>query len=409
MGTTRTEEPGSGPRRERDEGMGPLDGVKVLELAEYGFVPSGAGVLADWGADVVKVERLSGDPLRWIIKAGLLPDTGDFNFIVEQGNRNKRGVAIDIKTEDGKKVFDKLVAWADVFITSFLASTRTALGVNPEDLQTINPRLIYARGHGYGPQGPDADTPGFDSISYWARGGIGHMLSPPDGQMVMQRGAMGDFTAGAFLAGGIGAALYQRERTGKGGIVDVSLLNTAVWVLAPDLVATSVLGADPPRYTSGSLPNPLVGGRRTQDGRWLVLNMMEFDRYWPAFCAAIERPDLVDGERPADLHGFVDETIGAKPLSHWRTHMTAAGCVWSFLQAPIEVLEDVQVVANGYMPRHPDHDRARLASSPVQFDERPVEVRKGAPDVGADTDEVLAEIGVAGAEVARLREAGVIA
>jgi crotonobetainyl-CoA:carnitine CoA-transferase CaiB-like acyl-CoA transferase len=388
---------------------GPLDGVKVLELAEYGFVPSGAGVLADWGADVVKVERLAGDPLRWIIKAGLLPDTGDFNFIVEQGNRNKRGIALDIKTDDGRAVFEKLVAWADVFITSFLASTRTKLRVDPEDLHAINPRLIYARGHGYGPKGPDADTAGFDSISYWARGGIGHMLSPPDGPMVMQRGAMGDFTGGAFLAGGIGAALYQREKTGKGTIVDVSLLNTAVWVLAPDLVASSVLGHEPTRTQTGSLPNPIVGARRTSDGRWLVLNMMEFDRYWPAFCAALDRPDLVDGERPDNLHQFVEDTIAAQPLEHWRKKLTDAGCVWSFLQSPVEVLEDVQVEANGYMPRHPDHETARLAASPVQFGEQPVEIRKGAPDIGADTDEVLTQLGIDGGEITRLRDAGVIA
>src|SRR6185437_8248157 len=183
--------------------MGVLDGVRVVEVAEHGFVPSAAAVLAEWGADVVKVERPSGDPLRAIQGMGLVADTGDFNFLFEQFNRNKRGVSIDLRTDDGRATLDRLLEWADVFITNFLPSARTKLRIQPEDVWAVNPRLVYARGHGQGQRGPDADQGGFDAVSYWSRGGIGHMLTPPDGPFIMQRGAMGDAPSGALLAGGV--------------------------------------------------------------------------------------------------------------------------------------------------------------------------------------------------------------
>src|SRR6476646_3833600 len=236
--------------------MGVMDGIKVVEVAEHGFVPSAAAILADWGADVVKVERATGDPLRAIMGAGLVADTGDFNFLFEQFNRNKRGISIDLRSDDGRAALDRLLEWADVFITNFLPSARTKLRIQPEDVWAVNPRLVYAKGHGQGQRGPDADLGGFDAVSFWARGGIGHILTPTEGPMIMQRGAMGDAPSGAMLAGGIAAALYQRERTGKGSVVDVALLNTAVWQLGVDLTATTVTRQEPRKlHGSGTLPN----------------------------------------------------------------------------------------------------------------------------------------------------------
>src|SRR5262245_50219176 len=155
--------------------MGVLDGVKVVELAEHGFVPSCAAVLADWGADVVKIERPGGDPLRSIMGAGFVANTGEFNFLWELYNRNKRGIVVDLRVAEGRAVFDRLVEHADVLVTNFLPSARTKLRVNPEDLWAVNPRLIYAKGHGQGQRGPDADLGGFDAVSFWGRGGIGHI------------------------------------------------------------------------------------------------------------------------------------------------------------------------------------------------------------------------------------------
>ena len=180
-----------------------LEGVKVVEVAEHGFVPSAAAVLLDWGADVVKLERPQGDALRAIMAQGLLADTGDFNFIVEQLNRDKRNVCIDLKHPDARAVFEKLVAEADVFINNQLPQVQRKLRIEPADLFALNPRLVYARGHGQGARGPDAEAGGFDSVSFWSRAGIGHMLSSDT--VAMQRPGMGDMPSGMFLAGGIAA------------------------------------------------------------------------------------------------------------------------------------------------------------------------------------------------------------
>lgn len=399
-----------------------LAGVRVLEVAEQGFVPSGAAVLADWGADVVKIERPEGDGLRAVMKQGLVAQTGDFDFLVEQVNRNKRNVCLDLKHPDSRPVLERLVAWADVFITNQLPQVRRKLRIEPDDLRAINPRLVYARGHGQGTKGPDAEAGGYDAVSFWSRAGVGHMLSGATG-VVMQRPAQGDIPSGMFLAGGIAAALYARERDGRGRTVDVALLAGGVWTLAPDLVAASVLGADPPKPGAGGAKAPagiaLVGMYPTADGRVLQLNMLATDKYWQKACEALEAPDFAadpalasDAGRAARI-GEIRErfarTIARQPLAHWSTRLRAAGCIFSYFATPSEVQSDPQVVANGYLPRHPSHPRARLAASPVQFDEEPVAIRRAAPGKGEHTDEVLEALGVGAAERARLRGVGAIA
>jgi crotonobetainyl-CoA:carnitine CoA-transferase CaiB-like acyl-CoA transferase len=400
--------------------MAVLDGVKVVELAEFGFVPSCGAVLADWGADVVKVERVTGDPLRYVQGAGLVADTGDFNFLWEQMNRNKRGIALDLRSHDGRAALDRLLAQADVVITNFLPSARASLHLDPDDVWAVNPRLIYAKGHGQGQRGPDADQGGFDSVSYWARGGLGHVLTPTDGPLVMQRAAMGDGPSGAFLAGGVAAALYQREKTGRGSVVDVALLGTAVWTLAPDLVATTILRTDPEPLGGGMvLSSPLIGPYRTGDGRWLLLNMMDDVRHWEPTCRALGLERLLDDARFADTAGRADHrvelhdafaaTIGTAHYADLRAALAAEDTIFSVMAAPTEVIEDPQVVANGYLASHPDHERARLASAPCQFDDEPLVIRNGAPAIGEHTDAVLAEAGFHADEIRALRETGAIA
>ncbi|MGZ8765943.1 MAG: CaiB/BaiF CoA transferase family protein [Acidimicrobiia bacterium] len=399
--------------------MGVLDGVKVLELAEFGFVPSCGAVLADWGADVVKVERPQGDPLRLVQRAGLVADTGDFELLWEQINRNKRGITIDLRTDDGRAALDRLLVWADVLITSFLPSSRRRLTIEPEDVWKVNPRLVYARGHGQGSAGPDADSGGFDSVSYWARGGLAHVLTPAEGPLIMQRAAMGDGPAGAFLAGGVAAALYQREKTGVGSIVDVSLLGTAVWTLAPDLVTTSILGAAPPPIdTSTPLSSALIGTHRTRDGRWLMLNMMDDTRHWAPLCRALGLDSLVDRPEYADtaaraenrepLHAAIAAAIAARDLADLRLALLAEDTIWSAMATPEEVTDDPQVEANGYLAAHPDHDRARLAAGPCQFDGQHLVIRRRAPHPGEHTDEVLLESGVEPETIEQLRSSGAL-
>jgi crotonobetainyl-CoA:carnitine CoA-transferase CaiB-like acyl-CoA transferase len=400
--------------------MGVLDGVKVLEVAEHGFVPSAAAILAEWGADVVKVERPGGDPLRLIMGMGFVTDTGDFNFLFEQFNRNKRGVVINLRTDEGRDALDKLIAWADVFITNFLPAARTKLRLDPDNIWKVNPKCVYAIGSGQGLEGPDADQGGFDAVSYWARGGLAHMLTPAGGQLVQPRGALGDAPSGAYLAGGVAAALFKRERTGEPTVVDVSLLGAAVWTLSNDLVPTAILGMEPPRHVAGkSLSSVLVGSFRTADERWISLNMLDPDRHWEPTMRALGLEELLDKpeyataaqrqERAPELHPILVERIASLPLAELKERLSAQDTIFSSIASPLEVINDVQVIANGYMPDYPGHPTARLSSSPMQFDGQGLEIRRGAPEVGEHTDEVFREIGLDDAEIARLHESGVLA
>jgi crotonobetainyl-CoA:carnitine CoA-transferase CaiB-like acyl-CoA transferase len=400
--------------------VGVMDGVKVLEVAEHGFVPSAAAILAEWGADVVKVERPGGDPLRLIMGMGFVTDTGDFNFLFEQFNRNKRGVVIDLRADEGRDALDELIEWADVFITNFLPSARKKLRLDPSDIARVNERCIYAIGSGQGLEGPDADQGGFDAVSYWARGGLAHMLTPVGGQLVQPRGALGDAPSGAYLAGGIAAALFKRERTGESTVVDVSLLGAAVWTLSNDLVPTAILGMEPPRHVAGkSLSSVLVGSFRTADERWISLNMLDPDRHWEPTMRALGLEELIDKpeyatadkrrQRAPELHPILVERIASLPLAELKERLSAEDTIFSSIASPLEVINDEQVIANGYMPHYPGHPTARLASSPMQFDGQGLEIRLGAPGVGEHTDEVLHEIGLDDTEIARLHESGAVA
>ena len=399
--------------------MGVLDGVRVVELAEHGFVPSCGAILADWGADVVKIERPTGDPLRSVMGAGLVADTGDFNFLFELYNRNKRGITLDLRVPDGRAVFDRLIEDADVLITSFLPPARAKLGITPDELWAINPRLVYAKGQGQGQRGPDADQGGFDSVSYWSRGGVGHILTAPGAPLVMPRGAFGDAPSGAMLAGGVAAALYQRERTGKGLVVDVALLATAVWQLSTDLTATTILREEPRKLeASRALPNPLIGPYRTSDDRWIMFSMLDDTRHWAPTCRAIGRDDLTEdprfvdtatrAEHAAELHAIFVAHLRTLTLPDLAGRLAAEDTIFSTLASPLEVIDDPQVVQNGYLVRHPGHPTARLATAPMQFDDEFVEVRRGAPGLGEHTDEVLAALGYDTEQLASLRGAGAI-
>jgi len=397
----------------------PLEGVRVVEVAEQGFVPACCATLADWGADVIKVERPEGDPLRSIMKNGLVDDAGTFNYPVEIANRNKRDVAIDLKHPDGRALFDRLIAKADVFVTNQLPKVLRKLRLEPADVFRVNPRIVYARGHGQGQKGPDAEAGGFDGVSYWARGGLAHMITAPGAAGVaMQRPALGDHPSGAQMAGGIAAALVKSLRTGQGVKVDLSLLAGAVWALGPDLAYTSFVGHEPPR-NKPRRASPLVGSYATSDARWLMLVMLNDEAYWPNVCRVLGREAWIADERfdtqakriarTDELGGLFREVFASQSLGHWEKRLAEHGCVFSKFANPEEVVRDPQVVANGYLPEHPKVKGARVPATPVQFDDQPVALRRPAPGIGEHTDEILAEIGVAGAEIAKLRAAGAIA
>jgi len=398
-----------------------LDGVRVLEVADWGFVPSAGAALGDWGAEVIKVEHPKhGDPIRGLITGGVIPGASGRNFIIEQIGRHKRSVGIDLGTDEGRVLCYRLVERADVFLTNFLPDARERLRITFEDLRRVNPRLVYAKGHGQGARGPDARRGGYDGVSFWARGGIADRLSTPGQPHVHQRPAFGDFIGGICLAGGIAAGLFHRERTGEGIEIDVSLLGTAMWVLSPDIVAALLYGFTLP--ASGEMkmiPNPLVGNYQCADGRWIVLMMLQAERFWPHFAETVGRRDLLERyptaeARQAGRQEIADELarhFATKPRDEWAAILRASECIWGPLQTPLELADDPQVQANGYLldSPAPDGTTVRVCASPVQFGGAPPAVARGAQDAGAQTEEVLLELGCTWDEIGRWKDAGVIA
>lgn len=399
----------------------PMEGIRVVEVAQWWFVPAAAAILADWGADVVKIEHpTTGDPQRGLMTGGLLPGSGGFNFMAEQPNRGKRSVGLDIGTAAGHEILTRLVERADVFITSFLPDARRRLGIDVDDMRAVNPRVVYVRGSGQGTEGPDAEKGGYDAASFWSRGGLGHVLTPPDAPApVFQRAAFGDSIGAMTLAGGVAGALFERERTGHVPVVDVSLLGTAMWVLAPDIIASGVLPGGIPSFSRTEAPNPLVNTYRTADGRWLTLLLLQPDRYWDDFCRRIGRPELLADERfsdgmdrfvhRAELVAILDEVFGSRPLAEWRQVLASHEGPWSPMQTPDEVLHDPQAEANGYVSRVTGDDGtpAPLVVNPVQFDGDQAHLGR-APEHGQHTEEVLLELGFGWDDVVAYKEQGAV-
>ena len=403
---------------------GPLDGIRVVELASWMFVPSAGSVLADWGADVIKVEPPEGgDPQRGLITSGLVPGgAGGVNFMIEQPNRSKRSMAINLRHDDGREAFMKLVETADVFLTNYLPPIRRKLKVDTDDIRARNPNIIIARGSGQGPQGPDAEKGGYDGASFWARGGLGAVFPPneegwPAGQASP---AFGDVMGGLSVAGAIAAALVKRERTGEGSVVDVSLLATAMWQISPLVVASKLFGMSSlPRGDRRMSPNPGVGVYQTKDDRFISLILLQSDKHWDDFAARLERPILVEDERfnhsstraqnGPDCIDILDEAFAQYTLDEWKERLETFEGVWTPFQTLDELYADPQVIANGYLPSmtHGSGDEVQLVASPAQFDEVPVEVDR-APELGEHTELVLNELGVDWDEIAALKESGAI-
>jgi crotonobetainyl-CoA:carnitine CoA-transferase CaiB-like acyl-CoA transferase len=387
--------------------MGIMDGVRVLEVAAWTYVPSAGAVLAEWGADVIKIEHPeSGDPQRGLVSSGLVPSgPGGVNHMIELPNRGKRSVAIDLRTDEGHDLLMQLAAESDVFLTNFLPPARQALRLEMDDVRAANPRIVYVRGSGQGQRGPEADRGGYDGCSFWARA-VADIATPAGLEWpIAQPGpAFGDLIGGAMIAGGISAALYHRERTGEALVVDNSLLATALWATSASMLAAGLFGIGKmPSFDRLQVPNPIVNTYRTSDGRFLSLIMLQADRYWPELVTKIGHPELVDDERFADAASraenrrecveMLDTIFATRTFDEWRALLMDIEGVWAPVETPGELLEDPQVLANGYVREVVSQSGTtfRMVPSPLQFDETPPDLTR-APDHGEHTDEVLGEL-----------------
>ncbi|WP_307873901.1 MULTISPECIES: CoA transferase [unclassified Frankia] len=402
-----------------------LEGIRVLEVAEYGMVPSAGAVLGEWGADVIKIEHAHrGDPIRGLSTAGVAPGTNGFTPMHEPVNRNKRSVGVDIGVPEGREIILDLARQADVFLTSFLPSARRKLGLEVEDLRAVNPKIIYGRGSAHGQLGDEAEAGGFDGLTYWLRCGIA-MGTIPTGctDLTMQPGpGFGDVQTGMTLAGGIAGALFHRERTGEALEVDTSLLAQGCWAMMGSVVAVNLAGLDEmPRdhRDRKNAPNPLMNTYRTSDNRWFILGMLQPDRYWADLCTAIGHDELIADPRFADITvrtqhkdlciETLDKIFGSAPLAHWEERLATQGGPWSSAQRVGDLGRDKQAWANGYFQTvdYGDGRSITLGSAPVQFNKE-AGVLSRAPEHGESTEEVLLELGHSWEDISRFREVGAI-
>ncbi|MHB1584115.1 MAG: CaiB/BaiF CoA transferase family protein [Acidimicrobiales bacterium] len=402
---------------------GPLTGIKVVEVASWSFVPAAGAVLAEWGADVVKVERLEGgDPQRGLVATGVVPEAeSGVDYLIEQPNHAKRSLAVDLKHPEGRQVVLDLCAGADVFLTNWLPGPRRRARIDVDDIRAVNPGIIYVRGTGQGVRGPDAERGGYDGSAFWARAGtVDQLTSADDPYGPTQPPAFGDLIGGQTIAGGIAAALYRRAATGTPSVVDVSLMAVGMWMMSPGIVSQrGRLGPSQRPPTREEAPNPVANRYRTRDGRVVHLVMLQAGRFWPELVRAVGRPALADDPRFADAealrrhHGearaVLEEVFAARTLAEWRSALASVEGVWAVAQTPAEVHDDAQATANGYLAEvaASEGPSFRLVANPVQFDESPPVLRP-APSFGEHTDEILGELGLDTGAILALKIAGAV-
>jgi len=411
----------------------PLDGVKVVEVSQWAFVPSAGAVLAEWGADVTKIEPPKGDPIRGLFDSGVGPFEG-ISFPWELWNRGKEALALDLTNLDAQEILLSLCEGADVLLTSYLPPIRRKLGFDEEAVRARNSTIVYACGSGQGYEGADADKGGYDAISFWSRGSVASATTPSDypRPIGMPAGAFGDSISGTALAGGIAAALLRKERTGEGSLVDVSLLGTAAWCMQMNSVGSAVFAAmmsgssagvesDTPAQMPpmGPIGNPLVWNYKTGDNRWIMLCMLQPDRYWEAFVTAIGRVDLISDPRFADREGRwtnglefateVQKTFLTRPLDAWRDALAQQPGQWDVVQVAKELLDDPQTVANRYVQtvEYSNGRQLPLFTSPVHFDRTAPDLTR-APEYGEHTDVVLYRIGFDDDAILQAKQSGAV-
>ncbi|WP_262402824.1 CaiB/BaiF CoA transferase family protein [Actinomadura sp. CNU-125] len=360
---------------------GPLEGVWVLEVSMYGFVPSAGAVLAEWGAEMIKIEHaVRGDPQRGLRQIGTIKVEGLPNPNVDHANRGKRSVGLDISVPAGRELLLELAEHADVFLTSFLPPHRRRFGIDVDDVRAVNPRIVYARGSGMGPRGQEADKGGYDMTAFWCRAAVSASITPPGNAGVVPPPgpAFGDTVSGTNLAGGIAAALFKRKETGESSVVDVSLLSSGVWAMGHGIGLSLHVGEPlvaPPFGSHGSLANPLSGMYRTADDRHIAFTMLQPGKFWADVCRHIDRPELADDPRFADAPKISENTeaaveilrdaISARTLAEWTAKFATLAGPWAPVQDTLQVGDDAQVRANEYLIRAGELE---LAANPVQFD-----------------------------------------
>jgi crotonobetainyl-CoA:carnitine CoA-transferase CaiB-like acyl-CoA transferase len=397
---------------------GPLQGIKVVELGFWVAGPGTAALLADWGAEVVKIEPPEGDPFRGMfLNAAGLDVVGNPPFDLD--NRGKRSVGLNLQNEEGRRIADKLLERADVFVTNLRPSALRRFGLDSEEVCRRHRRLVYCNITGYGTEGQDCDRPAYDVAAFWSRSGIAASLVPHGAEPPQQRGGMGDHSAALSAVGAVCAALLARERTGEGQVVSTSLLRAGMYVLGWDLSIRLRYGRLAPPYTRFTVPNPLLNSYCAGDERWFWLVGLQGDRHWPDLVRAVSRPELLDDARFSDMRvrrenaealvRLLDDVFATRWLAEWGSIFDREGVWWAPVQTPDEVVADEQVRAAGGVATAPVSDgEAETVAGPADFSATPWRVGGAAPEFAQHTEEVLLELGYDWGRIADLKEKGAI-
>jgi len=396
---------------------GPLEGVKVVELGVWVAGPGAAGLLADWGADVVKVEPPAGDPARTFGR--MLGGDLDVNPVFELDNRGKRSVVLDLSSPEGRDLLHELIAGADVFLTNIRVGALERLGLDPDTLRGRFDRLIYAILTGYGLAGADADRAAYDIAAFWARSGMAAALRTPGGPLPFQRAGMGDHSVAMTGAAMVSAALYERERTGRGQLVSTSLLRQGAYTIGFDVNIAMMWGRTIATGVRETMGNPSVNNYTAADGLQLWIVGLEGDRHWPALARAVDRPEWITDSRFAtardrfvnarELIAALDERFATRTRDEWAEAFAAEpDLFWTPVNTIDELLADEQFHASGAVVDVPDETGGwSMLATPADFDRRVPQPRWRAPRLGEHTVEVLTELGHDGDDIDRLLRDGV--
>jgi len=400
-----------------------LEGIKVVEVGGAAAMPLAGMLMGSWGAEVIHVEPPDrGDMQREFLIQGAAgwAKPHPINYIWEHVSRNKKSIGINMGTPEGQAILHKIIASADVFLNNLRPYELEKFNLTYNTLSKLAPKIIYANLTGYGRLGPEKNTGGYDSVAFWARSGVMDLLHETDTAPNISRPAYGDSITSLSLLAGLMAALLIRERTGVGQEIEVSLFNTATWVLGFDISGCLVTNEDAMRPQRRTMGNPIRNLYPTRDKRWIMLGMTNAQHYWPSFCKAIGRAELENdpkfsthkarSQNAVELVDIIDSIFRTKTYAEWIEILSSNRLVWSPVKTPLEVAQDEQAIANDFFTEwnHPKYGKIRVLNNPIKLSKTPAEIRMRAPDLGEHTSQIMKELGYSEAEMVKMKEAGIV-